>query len=79
MKERLDKCPLDGDLPDGTCKYVGRAYREGYGVLCKQHDYRYRVYGNPYAKPLSSRAKEPTYAESAVERAAGNYSRNIPS
>lgn len=31
MKERLDKCPLDGDLPDGTCKYVGRAYREGYG------------------------------------------------
>lgn len=77
MKDQLDKCPLEGDLPDGTCKYVGRARREGYGVLCRQHDYRYRRYGDPYAKPLSNSANEPTYAEIMAKRASGNLSRNI--
>lgn len=77
LKDQLDKCPMDGDLPDGTCKYVGHAYREGYGTLCTQHDYRFRTYGDPYATPLSTRSKEPTYEEISNRRDAGDLNRNI--
>jgi|GEM_PF-4865005 len=76
LKDQLDKCPLEGDLPDGTCKYVGRA-REGYGRLCTQHDYRFRTYSDPYATPLSPRSKEPTYEEISNRRDVGDLNRNI--
>lgn len=76
MKDQLDKCPLEGDLPDGTCKYVGRAHREGYGALCKQHDYRLSKYGSPYATTLSPDSREPTYDLIMQRRAHGDLDRN---
>jgi hypothetical protein len=76
MKDALDKCPLDGPLPDGTCKYVGRSARPGWGVICKKHADRLKKYGSPYATPLPWNSKEPTYAEVMQRRAEGDLNRN---
>lgn len=74
--EPLNKCPLNGPLPDGTCPYVGRAYREPYGVLCKKHDSRLQQYGDPYATPMPSNSKEPTWEVIMQRRARGDLNRN---
>ena len=75
MRE-LDKCELNGDLPDGSCKYTARAQRDGFGKVCKQHAYRITRYGDPYAKPLAADSTEPPYAEILRRRARGDYNRN---
>lgn len=76
VAEPLDKCPLDGPLPDGTFQYVGRAYRGGYGKFCKPHDDRLRVYDDPYATPLPSNSKEPRWDINAHRRRPGDLNRN---
>lgn len=76
LKDALDKCPLDGPLPDGTCQYVSHVDRPGYGAICSKHDYRLRRYGDPYATPLPKRSIEPTYDEIMQRRATGDIDRN---
>ncbi|WP_157171828.1 hypothetical protein [Nocardia higoensis] len=72
----LDKCPLDGPLPDGTCQYVARAERGRWGKLCKKHADRLDKYGDPYATPLPANSKEPTYATIMERRRQGDLNRN---
>ena len=72
----LDKCGLNGDLPDGTCKYTARVKLDGFGKVCKKHSDRIKRYGDPYATPLPTSATEPTYAEILRRRARGDYNRN---
>ncbi len=76
MDRELDKCGLNGDLPDGSCRYTARAERDGFGKVCKQHAHRITTYGDPYATPLPAGSKEPTYAEILRRRAQGDYNRN---
>ncbi|NMN94819.1 hypothetical protein [Antrihabitans stalactiti] len=76
VKEMLDKCPLDGSLPDGTCRYVGRADRGKWGTVCKKHADRIDKYGDPYASPLPGDSKEPSFEEIMRRRLHGDLNRN---
>lgn len=75
-EQSMQKCQLNGSLPDGTCAYTARAERDGFGFVCKKHADRIDSYGDPYAMPLPADSKEPTFEEILSRQARGDYSRN---